>query len=338
LIVTLSLRKSPIQVAGALGLAGLVGTAALTGGFSGPSTASPYGAPPPVTQFSGADRVSTGIMAGQQAFPTTGQAGAVVLARDDFYADALGGSALAVTKRAPLYITPPAGLDPRVATEIQRVLATGKTVYVLGGDAALDPSIDTQLTTMGYVPQRVFGPTRFDTAVAIAGVLGDPASIIEATGFDFPDGLCGGASAGKLGGAVLLTGGSSQAPATANYLAAHPSDTRYALGGPAAAADPTAQPLVGSDRYATCVLAAQKFFSAPVSVGLATGEQFPDALVGGAHIGALGGPLLLTQTASLPTATDTYLKNVAASVSNVYVYGGPSAVNAAVVAQITADA
>ena len=46
--------------------------------------------------------------------------------------------------RAPLCCSPgPASLDPRTLAEIQRVLTAGKTVFLLGGTAALSTSVQT---------------------------------------------------------------------------------------------------------------------------------------------------------------------------------------------------
>ena len=83
---------------------------------------------------------------------------------------------------------------------------------------------------------------------------------------------------------------------TQQYLASRTGATIFALGGPAAAAGgaPAANQIVGADRYATAVMTAQRFFPNPTAIGIASGEAFPDGLTGGAHIGKIGGPLLLT--------------------------------------------
>ncbi|HWW53152.1 MAG TPA: cell wall-binding repeat-containing protein, partial [Acidimicrobiales bacterium] len=220
-------------------------------------------------------------------------------------------------------------IDQRVESEIFRVLPIGGTIYVLGGPNALDPSIDTTMTNAGFNVVRYGGATRYDTAVIIADQgLGNPTSIFEATGLDFADALSGGAAAAKAHAAILLTNGTSQAPATAAYLAAHSGDTRTALGGPAAAADPSATPLVGSDRFATSALVATTFFSQPkpTVVGVASGLVFADALSGGAMMGKLGGPMLLVNpSAPLPPSINTFLTNNKSTITQAYIYGGPAA-------------
>ena len=188
---------------------------------------------------------------------------------------------------------------------------------------------------MGDVAQRVAGADRFATAVAIAGVLGDPQAVLEATGLDFPDGLSAGAAAAHAGGAVLLTNGASQAPETSSYLAAHPSDTATAIGGPAAAADPAAARIAGADRFATAVAVAQHFFTAPTTLGFASGLAFPDALSGGAGIGRAGGPLLLVPACgALPPSLSGYLGSVTGTVTSGALYGGSAVVGDDVLAEL----
>src|SRR6185437_16107472 len=127
-------------------------------------------------------------------------------------------------------------------------------------------SIDSELTQLGYTVTRYFGDNRFATAVDVADALGDPGTVLLATGTNFPDALAAGPAAAHLGGVVLLTGGSQLPPATAAYLAAHPG-TVYAIGGPAATAAPTATAVFGSDRYATAADVAARFFASPSGVG-----------------------------------------------------------------------
>ena len=281
----------------------------------------------PVTRLAGADRDATSVSVSQARFPQTGSAKAAVLASDSNYPDALAGTPLAVAKAAPLLLTSPAGLSAAVEAEIRRAVPVGGVVYLLGGPAALAPVTENQLQAIGYLPQRIAGANRFATAVAIAQALGDPATILEATGFAFPDALSAGAAAAKGGGAVLLTNGSSQSSETGAYLAAHPQDRTAAVGGPAAAADPGAIPVSGADRYATAVAVAQHFFSAPATFGAASGVAFPDALAGGAQVGAAGGPMLLVpRCGSLPAPVTSYLGSVKSSVTAGVLFGGSRAV------------
>ncbi|HET9187332.1 MAG TPA: cell wall-binding repeat-containing protein [Acidothermaceae bacterium] len=288
-----------------------------------------------LTRVAGAERIATSIAASQIAFAAAGSAQNVVLARSDAFPDALAGVPLAAQLHGPLLLTPSAGLTDPLKAEIQRVLATGSTVYVLGGTVAVSPTVDAQLRAMGYQVTRASGASRFDTAVAIAHLLGDPSVIFEADGTNFPDALSAGPAAAITHGAVLLTFGKQPAAPTTVYLATHPGDLRYAVGGPASTSDPVAQPFVGADRYATSVLVAQQFFNGPSAVGTASGTSFPDALSGGPVAALAGGPMVLVPaTGSLPTTTQGYLASIASSVLTGWLFGGTAAVSTAVADQV----
>jgi hypothetical protein len=296
-----------------------------------------------VTRVSGDTRDETAIAASYELFPNGG-AKCVVLASDANFPDALAGAPLASAKDGPLLLVPPTGLPADVAQEISRVAPEGSTVYILGGTDAIPSSVDSTLSGIGFTPDRLAGADRFGTAVAIADALGDPTTVFEATGLDFADGLSAGAAAAAQSGVVLLTDGSTQAPETATYLSAHPGKD-YAIGGPAATADPSATAIAGADRYATAVMVATTFFpgdssspSGPSIVGFASGEAFPDALSGGANIGAQGGPLLLVPSSGpLPSSLSTYLDNTP-SITTGYLYGGPAAVGDDVLAELDGSA
>ncbi|MGH9044223.1 MAG: cell wall-binding repeat-containing protein [Acidimicrobiales bacterium] len=304
----------------------------------------PGGALPPPRQIYGQDAIGTSIAIAQAEFPSAGSASSVVLARSDFFSDALAGGPFAASVGGPLLITEgassSAAVDPRVAGEIQFVLPKGATVYILGGPLALSPSIDGQLQSMGYVPQRIAGPDEFATAVDIAQAMGNPSVIFEATGLSFYDALSSVPAAIKEGAAILLTDGSAQAPETAAYLAAHRGDTRFAIGGPLAAlgADPSAAPIYGQDLYGTSVAVAETFFSKPKTYGVATSGDFPDALGGGVFMGTAprSGPMLLVPPAlPLPAELSSYLATVGPGAQG-YVFGGPLAIPPAVVAALQA--
>lgn len=307
---------------------------------AGASTSS---GPLAVQRIYGADAVGTSIAVSQAEFPSAGSAKTVVLARSDFFSDSLAGGPLAAKLGGPLLTTPGApvssSLDPRVQAEIQRVLPLGGTVYLLGGNLALSPGIDTGLRASGYVAQRVAGADKYATAVDIAEQISSASVIFEATGLAFPDALSAGPAAIEDNGVVLLTDGPTQAPETAAYLAAHPSDTRYAVGGPLAAygADPAATPVYGRDRYGTSAAVAQRFFQNPTVFGAATGASYPDALSGGPFMGAAAtkGPVLLVQPSGpLPASIAGYLSESAANLTQGYLFGGPLAVGDDVLSEL----
>ena len=302
------------------------------------------------SRLAGANRVDTAVVASQALFPTApsggdsslsgissgGQpyAGGVVLASSLSYPDALVGVPLAVSMKGPLLLTSGTSLETEVMNEINRVLgggSSGASVDVLGGTAVISDQIVGQLTSAGYSVHRYSGADRYATAVDVAtNALSDPPVLLEATGVNFADAASAGAAAAHVGAAVLLTNGSTLPSETSAYISAHPDDIRYAIGAPAAAADPSAHAVQGSDRYATSAAVAQTFFVTPAFAGLATGLNYPDALSGGVYSALSGGPLLLTDPNQLPTAISQWLSSVAPWVAGGTVIGGTSAVSEAV--------
>lgn len=307
-----------------------------------------------VSRIAGSDRLATAIAVSQSLFPAAPQSGAnapvnaegrpyaqaVVLASADTYPDALVGVPLAAANQGPLLLTHQATLDPRVSAEIDRVLgggSSGATVFVVGGAAVVSDQIVGQLTSAGYHVERLAGANRYATAVQVAGALGDPPVLMEATGTDFADATSAGAAAAYEGGAVLLTSGSTMPAETRAYINANPGDVRIAVGGPAGQADPQARSVAGADRYATSAALATLCFATPGTVGLATGLQYPDALAGGVAAALQGGPLILTDPNSLPAPAATYLKATAPWTATADVFGGVGVVSQAVVASVQQD-
>jgi putative cell wall-binding protein len=276
-----------------------------------------------------------------------------VLSTSTRYADALAGARLATANHAPLLLTDTAGLHVDVATEVRRVLRPGGTVYLLGGDQALSSAVQASLAGLSsaYAVRRVAGSDRFRTATAIADAVGaeEDSPIYLASGTNYPDGLAVSALAARTGGVVLLTDDRVLAPATRAYLETHdPTSTRTVpVGGAAAAAvvaaglpkAVSARAVVGTDRYDTARKVAAQFGATGVStVGLSTGENWPDALVGSAAIGNLGGPLLLTQRATLHAQAKAAVTDLArgGTLRTGVVLGGRDTVSEATVTAFTA--
>ncbi|MGH9068943.1 MAG: cell wall-binding repeat-containing protein, partial [Acidimicrobiales bacterium] len=120
----------------------------------------------PVRRLAGPTRIGTAVAVSVHAFPTPHSAGAVVLARADAFPDALAAGPLAAAEKAPLLLSGGSALDPATASEIARVLAPGKTVYLVGGTSALGPLVGTELRALGYRVVRLAGANRFATAAA----------------------------------------------------------------------------------------------------------------------------------------------------------------------------
>ncbi|MET7424525.1 cell wall-binding repeat-containing protein [Dactylosporangium sp. NPDC005555] len=284
------------------------------------------------------------------------QAEAVVLSRDDVYLDALGGSALAVRRNAPLLITPPGGLHASTKAEIQRILAPGGKVYLLGGTTALSAKVESAVKALGYTVVRLWGQTEYDTAIAIAKEIEPhPTAVIIATSLKYYDALAAGAAAGANPGTVIvLTAGDTMPAATAAYLnklqPGYDSGTRMiGVGGPGVRALLNAAkagkmpswpktfsywPVYGATEFETAVAVADFFFDGPRVAAVATATTWFDALTGGAMVGGNSGPLLLSTPGVLSPQTRDYCVRNAASLQYATLLGGVLALKDTLIAPL----
>ena len=72
---------------------------------------------------------------------------------------------------------------------------------------------------------------------------------------------------------------------------------------------------------------AEEFFEIGTPIGVASGLDFPDAMVGGADTPSRGGPLLLTRADRLPVETAWFLRSW--DPDTVVIYGGLAAIGGA---------
>ncbi|MBA2578598.1 MAG: cell wall-binding repeat-containing protein, partial [Euzebyaceae bacterium] len=132
-----------------------------------------------------------------------------------------------------------------------------------------------------------------------------------ATAVEFADGLVGGAAAGLHAAPLLLVDGSASAETAAELHRLAP-DQIIVLGGSAAIAPSvvddlaattgaTIQRLEGPDRYGTAgAVAAEMMPSDVETVYIASGTDFPDALVAGPAVAVENGALLLVTPTDIP--------------------------------------
>jgi hypothetical protein len=222
-----------------------------------------------------------------------------------------------------------------VEAEVKRVLGAGGTVFLLGGEQALSQSVAAGLAADHFNLVRLGGVDRFATAVDVANAIGKPSTILLATGVSAADALVSGAAAARISAVVLLTDDGVMPTATQTFLSGNAGATVYAVGGPAAAADPAALAIAGPNRYATGVLVAQAFFGTPEAIGFASGISFPDALSGGDHIGLHGGALLLANPIAVDPTVRAYLNSIGGGITSAFAYGGPAAISSSMIVALS---
>ncbi|WP_292836665.1 cell wall-binding repeat-containing protein [Microbacterium sp.] len=198
------------------------------------------------------------------------------------------------------------------------------------------------------------------------GAIGGTTNFVLADGMNFPDALAAGpAAASETNGLVLLTDGpdgvspfsyallvgqpvswtpSATLPVgfggqTINWSMTFLGSNVTVVGGAAeeAAGNGLGTPgtaveydnaIVGADRYETAAMVADEYFgSGSTTYTLASGEDFPDAVVGGGWAANANGPLLLTNNAWLNHYTEDYLVASADNGDKFVVFGGTGSVS-----------
>ncbi|MDI6712522.1 MAG: cell wall-binding repeat-containing protein [Anaerosomatales bacterium] len=313
--------------------------------FSEPATATIDVLPVASIPVEGSDRISTAIQASKLAFPDG--ADAVVIATAYNWPDALGGASLAGAAGGPVLLTPKDALPAAVASEVARLGA--KKAYVLGGTGAVAAAVETALKAqLGDTNvERIWGLNRYETArkvaakcVALLGAAYDGTAFV-ATGQNFPDALGASPAAAAKGWPIFLVDPRAGADAAlVSAMQAAGVRKTIVLGGTGAVSDAVKADVArlvqcatdrwaGLDRYGTAATVAEKSAAAGLAwdgVGIATGENFPDALAAGPVLGKSGSVLLLTKTASLPEPTRLALSANKRDISAVRFFGGLGAV------------
>ena len=314
-------------------------------------------------RLEGPDRVATAVVASQASFSAAGSAPGAVITTSATYADALAGASLAAKVGGPLLLTDPTTLEPTVAAEIRRAVKAGGTIYVLGDAGALTDTVETDLRP-AFTVTRLAGADRYATAVAVAKqmrALGAKGPAYLATGTNYPDGLTVSALAAHTDGLVVLAGVNEYARPTVDEATQEwiekddPTGARTVpVGGPAADAalaatfnndafalwtSIRARAVIGVDRYDTSRRISQAYGAlgndpGKRKVGLATGENWPDALVGAAVMGYWDGPLLITDgnAGQISPFTDQAINDLTVDriPTSGLVFGGPDVLSEAV--------
>lgn len=205
------------------------------------------------------------------------------------------------------------------------------------GLARVDP------TCPGLV-SRVFGATRYETAVEVSKTLypNSASQAVLALGSDVSvDALTAGPLARKLGGPLLLSQTDTVPTATMQELARLNVETVTIVGGEAAISASVEQQLqqngfattriAGASRYDTAAQIADLIKAPGKLAFVASGndQNLVDALAASGPAAALGAPILLVQKDAIPSETTDII--AALGIERTIVVGGAAAVDQSVV-------
>ncbi len=310
---------------------------------------------PPVLPVAGTDRYATAIEASKLAYPQglyVAGSRTVVIATGMNWPDALGGTALAGAVDGPILLVGTNTMPAGVLAEIERLGA--EKAIILGGTSAVGLAVQTALETAlegADNVDRIAGTDRYETANEIAlrviELLEDDydGTAFVATGGNFPDALAAAPlAAAQKWPLYLADPATGLSPATVDAM--EDVTDVLILGGTAVVSPQTeaaletllgtanVDRLSGADRYKTAVAVATHAVDEAGHtwnrVGIATGENFPDALAGGVLQGKAGSVMLLTPSATLNADTAAALLGNSDDIVTVTFFGGTGAVSDAV--------
>lgn len=260
----------------------------------------------------------------------------VYLANGRSFPDALAAAARSGVNGGPVLITERDVLPAPVRRELQRLRPA--RVVVLGDQSAISNRVfsDAKALTRDHSAQRIGGRDRYETAALLASYYSAGTPVVYlATGERFPDALSVAALAAQQKAPLLITRGHVLPARTRAQLTRLRPQRVVVLGDSrsvsAAVARQAQQASGGSierwggaNRYATAAEIARR---TPTSAGVwvATGTDFPDALVGAARAGQEGSPMLLTDPRRVPAETAAVIRG--RSARQIFVIGGTSSVS-----------
>lgn len=306
--------------------------------FASEASSEPSEARAKTTRLYGKDRTATSIAASRQGWTSSE---AVILNELNNYADAISATPLAVQLDAPVLLTYGAHIDPRVKDELKRLQA--KKVILLGGNGRLSTTIEKELTDLNYDWERIGGLDRYETSTRIAEKI-ESDTMILVNGDDFPDALSAASYAGIEQIPILLMSNPEFPQSVSEYYQKHRPSQVIVVGGDGVVPDqlleeqniPITLRLGGKDRYES---AAQLYTYAQSAYDsnqyyLASGQLYPDAMVGTVLAAKNRSPLLITKRANLPDSLQTIFAPENIASMEITILGGTSVVSGKIQAEL----
>ena len=277
----------------------------------------------------GKSRFDTAINVAEKYKDYSGKFKNIIVASGMGFPDALAGGYLAKVKNAPILLVDKSQ-ESKIVDYISNNIASGGTVYILGGTGAVRSEFESTLKKKDLEVIRLGGKSRYETNMYILRAAGvKTEDILVCTGMDFADSL----SAAAVGKPILLVG-KTLTDDQKKYIKGLSSKQFYLIGGIGAVNSVVEQALKdlgftpkrikGKTRYETSTAIAKEFFAKATTVMLAYAQNFPDGLSGGPLAMMKNAPIVLTESKK-PEAAKEYVK--AAGIVKSITLGGPTLIS-----------
>lgn len=267
----------------------------------------------------------------------------LVLVSGENYPDALSASALAGALTAPIALTPHNYLNSSPWWLIKQ--HQPKEIIVVGGPSAINDYVlnSVKEAAPGAKITRIWGNTRYDTAINVCRAITDRKLSMSSTGIiasgqGFADALSAAPYSASNHAPILLSGTDGLSKETLNSIKTSGLKRIVVVGGYAAVPESVEQQLrscgitditrlAGDTRYETSAEVADFIVGTKnvSKVCCAAGANFPDALSAGPLAAQSGSPILLVDESS--TAAQGWLGKRKGYISDLYIAGGSSAVS-----------
>nr|WP_241393052.1 cell wall-binding repeat-containing protein [Clostridium tetanomorphum] len=286
------------------------------------------------------NRVDTALKIAETTFK--GKVRNVVLTTGENYPDALAGSVLAYKLEAPILLIGSSNVDTeKVLFYIKEKMESSGNVYILGGKGVVSEEIEQKVKDTGIKNvKRLSGATRYETAAQIVANLGvqEGTPVVIACGENFADALSVSITAAVNQYPILLAEKNGISDTVKKELSKIKPKKVFIIGLQGAISEEVENQISkeltinksnivrigGSNRYDTSLEVAKYFNLNGKSVCIASGNNYPDALVGSAYAAKFNAPLILCGN-KLTENMKEYMKN--RNFVDITIFGGEGAVN-----------
>ncbi len=271
-------------------------------------------------RFSGRDRVKTSIEVSKKSFVDSNY---VILASGANYPDALVSSSLSKMLDCPIILTDKDKLRDDVQAELQRLNA--KNIILVGGKSSISDKVKSDL--YAYNVERIAGHSRYETSALVYEKLIKLGlktnDVVVTSGEIFADALSAGSISCKNSTPILLVEKNKIPDCIKKHLK---NNNAIIVGGEFSVSKSVQNKiknsirLSGKNRYDTSLKVADYAYKNSDKLILASGDDYPDALIASVVSNRKKAPIILS-----PKNSTDYVKDNINS-KTIYIVGGEKSI------------
>ncbi len=240
----------------------------------------------------------------------------VIISSGEKYTDELTATVLANKLDVPILLTRKDEVSTKTLDEIKRL--GSKNIIIIGEKETISEKVEKTLSA--YKLERIGGSNRYETAVLLGEKLGKLTNkndrVILVDGTNFPDAIAMTSKGVEESTPILLTEPTKLNNSTKKALEEWKVSDVIIGGGPNSVSssiekelkeNKNVERISGNNRYETSVKVASNVYKNPTHAVLASGEVFPDAIVGAPYAAKYKYPIVLSQGNNVPKVVKDYV-------------------------------